>query len=429
MEQQPLDYYKALYQIATEVDSSTSTKDVLNGIVRSTAKTIGAKGCSLMLLTQDRKRLVHTVAYGLSSSYIKKGSVKVDTIIDEALKGNPMVVFDAITDPRIQYKAQAKEEGIASILSIPMVLREEIIGILRVYTCEPRDFTTEDIEFLNLVAALGAISLRKAREYESQEHYYEQRLQEKMAQLEQSREDLAMVEEAKHTLLAFISMVAHDLKAPLAAIQTYFGVMLGGYTGELSEKHRELISKSSSRLDGLLEFISDLLDISRFETGEIVHEMKDVSMVELTNEIIEDIQRLAEQKNLQFVTDISPGIPPIRGSAPRLQQVLTNLLSNAIKFTPENGSISLSLLCKNGEIIGEVQDSGIGIPEAEISQVFDDFYRASNVDAPGTGLGLPIVKRIIEAHGGQIEAISPCPETNTGSRFTFCLPLKTSHPN
>ncbi len=425
MRSKPLDYYKALYQIATEVDSSTSTKDVLNGIVRSTAKAIGLKGCSLMLLSQDRKRLIHTVAYGLSSSYIRKGSVKIDPITDEALKGNPIIVFDATTDPRIQYKAQAKEEGIASILSMPMVLREEVIGILRVYTSEPRDFTTDDIEFLNLVAALGAISLRKAREYESQEQHYEKRLQEKMAQLEQSQEDLAKVEEAKDKLLAFISMVAHDLKAPIAAIQTYFGVMLGGYTGELNEKHQEMIEKSSARLDGLLEFISDLLDISRIETGQIVNEMEHVSLAEITDELLEDIERLAEQKEIHFIVDIPPDLPPIHGSSLRLQQALTNLLSNAIKFTAEGGTVNLQLLSKNGEIIGEVQDDGIGIPSEDLPHIFEDFYRATNVEAPGSGLGLPIAKRIIEAHGGQIEAKSPCPETRCGCKFTFSLPAET----
>ena len=425
MRSKPLDYYKALYQIATEVDSSTSTKDVLNGIVRSTAKAIGLKGCSLMLLSQDRKRLVHTVAYGLSSSYIRKGSVKIDPITDEALKGNPIIVFDATTDPRIQYKAQAKEEGIASILSMPMVLREEVIGILRVYTSEPRDFTTDDIEFLNLVAALGAISLRKAREYESQEQHYEKRLQEKIAQLEQSQEDLAKVEEAKDKLLAFISMVAHDLKAPIAAIQTYFGVMLGGYTGELNEKHQEMIGKSSARLDGLLEFISDLLDISRIETGQIVNEMEQVSLNEITDELLEDIDRLAEQKGLKLVAEIPPDLPPVHGSSLRLQQVLTNLLSNAIKFTEEGGTVNLQLLSRNGEIIGEVQDDGIGIPSEDLPHIFEDFYRAANVEAPGSGLGLPIAKRIIEAHGGKIEAISPCPETRRGCKFTFSLPIKT----
>ena len=422
MEERPLDYYKALYQLAVEVYSSTSSEVTLDNIVRSTALAINAKGCSLMLLTPDRKKLIHTVAYGLSDSYIKKGPLQLDPILQEVLKGNPVAINNVEIDPRVQYRAQALNEGIASMISVPVVLRGETTGVLRVYTAEPRQFSFDDIQFLNLAASLGAIALKKAREYESQEKYYEQRLQEKVAQLEQSREDLARVEEAKNKLLSFISMVAHDLKAPLAAIQTYFGVMLGGYTGELSDKHRDLIEKSSARLDALLELISDLLDISRIETGQIVNEMEEVSLGELTASILEDTQRLADEKGLSFSANISPDLPKINGSALRLQQVFTNLLSNAIKFTPEGGSVKLNLIHRDCQILGEIDDTGVGIPEQDLPHVFEDFYRATNVEAPGTGLGLPIVNRILEAHGGQIKAQSPSPDSGKGCKFTFVLP-------
>jgi len=424
MDNRSLDYYKALYQIATEIDASTSTKDVLDSIVRSTANVVGVKGCSLMLLTQDRSKLVHIAACGLSDSYIKKGTVKIDPILDEVLKGNPLFVENALTDPRIQYKTQAKKEGIVSMLSIPMILSDEVTGVLRIYTDSPREFVDEDIEFLKLVASLGAISLRKANEYESQEQYYEQRLQENIAQLNHSNEELQKVEDAKIKLLGFISMVAHDLKAPLAAIQTYFSIMLGGYTGELSEKHRDLIEKSSVRVDGLLELISDLLDISRIESGQIVQEMQKVSITELAGAPVEDATGLADQKGIELNADIPPNLPTVNGSPIRLQQVFTNLLSNAVKFTPEGGTVVFTLAVNGKSIIAQIHDSGIGIPENELSRIFDDFYRASNTIAlPGTGLGLPIVKRIIESHGGEIEIESPCAETGKGCKVTFSLPL------
>ena len=176
MEERPLDYYKALYQLAVEVYSSTSSEVTLDNIVRSTALAINAKGCSLMLLTPDRKKLIHTVAYGLSDSYIKKGPLQLDPILQEVLKGNPVAINNVEIDPRVQYRAQALNEGIASMISVPVVLRGETTGVLRVYTAEPRQFSFDDIQFLNLAASLGAIALKKAREYESQEKYYEQRL-------------------------------------------------------------------------------------------------------------------------------------------------------------------------------------------------------------------------------------------------------------
>lgn len=424
MEKKPLDYYKALYRIAAEVNASTGTENVLNCMVRSTAEAMGVKGCSLMLLTSDRKQLIHTAAHGLSNFYIKKGPVALSPILAEALKGNPVAVNDVTTDPRIQYRTEAIMEGIASMVSLPVLFSGEIIGVLRVYTAAPRRFDHDEIEFLSLVASLGAIALMKARQYESQGQYYEERLSEKVAQLEQADEELSALDEAKNKLLSFISMAAHDLKAPLSAIQTYFDVMLGEFPGKLNEKQREIIERSSTRVSGLFELISDLLDICRIETAEVIGERREVSLMQLITEPKEDAQRLAEEKGLNLLVHTQSDLPPIYGSVPRLQQVFTNLLSNAIKFTPEGGTITLKLSANDQQIVGVVQDTGSGIPEQDLPHVFEDFFRARNALAPGTGLGLSIVKRIIEAHGGHIEAESPCSDTGVGSKFTFTLPAK-----
>ncbi|MCL0069729.1 GAF domain-containing protein [Dehalococcoidia bacterium] len=335
MKQKPLDYNKALYRIAIAVNSTVTTGEVLNGIVRSTAEILKVNGCSLMLLTPDRKQLIHTAFYGLSDSYVRKGPVKLDPVIAEVLKGKPMSVIDVTTDPRVLYRAQAEKEGIASMLSLPVILRGEIIGVLRIYTAETRRFSSDEIEFLSTVASLGAIALEKAQPYESREQYCEPLVREKVEQLEQARNELAELEKGKDRLITFISMVAHDLKAPLSAIQSYFGVMLGGYSGELNEKQRQMIERSSVRIDGLLELISDLSDISRIEMGQVVQEMKEVSLAQLVMKPLDDMQRLAKEKGLRLAADISPDLPPIFGSPTRLQQVFTNLLSNAIKFTPK----------------------------------------------------------------------------------------------
>jgi len=421
----PPDYYKALYQIAVEVTSRTDTAGVLDSIVRSTAAAMGVKACSLMLLSPDRKHLLHTAAYGLSDSYIKKGPVDVGPILAEVLTGKPVAVYDVSTDRRVHYRAQAISEGIASMLSLPLVAGSEIIGVLRIYTDKPRRFTPDDIEFLTLVAGLGGIALRKARHHESKEKLYEERLEEKIAQLEQVKEELNKVEQAKNKLLGFLSVVAHDLKSPLAAIQSYFSVMLGGYSGELNEKHRHMIERSSARINGLLDLISDLLDISRIESGQILKEMETVPLPKLAHSIVEEAHRLAEQKGLALKVEIPPSLPPIYCSAPRIEQALTNLLSNAIKFTEKGGTICLKVLEVDGQIQCEISDTGIGIPKEDLPRIFEDFYRASNVDpTSGTGLGLAIVKRIIEAHGGRIWVASPCPETGCGTKFTFVLPIR-----
>lgn len=117
--------------------------------------------------------MLHTAAYGLSDWYVRKGPVSADKSIAEALEGRPVAVIDATEDERIQYRDQAKQEGIASILSIPIMLREEVVGVMRVYTAERRDFTNVDIYFVGAAANLGAIALENARLYDSTKRDYE----------------------------------------------------------------------------------------------------------------------------------------------------------------------------------------------------------------------------------------------------------------
>jgi GAF domain-containing protein len=126
-----------------------------------------------MLLTPDRKHLLHTAAYGLSDWYVRKGPVSTDRSISEALQGKAVSVLNAPEDERIQYREQAKKECIVSILSAPMMLREEIIGVLRVYTAEPYQFTLDDMYFVGAVANLGAIALENVRLYEAVQKDYE----------------------------------------------------------------------------------------------------------------------------------------------------------------------------------------------------------------------------------------------------------------
>lgn len=167
-------YYRSLYEVAATLNSAHSSIAILQSMAESVAKALDAKGCSLMLLDPEKKVLLHTAAYGLSDWYMRKGPVAADKSLAEALEGKPVAVLHASEDDRIQYREQAKKEGIASILSVPMMLREEIIGVVRVYTAEPRHFTLDDMQFVGAVANLGAIALENARLYEAVQKDYDE---------------------------------------------------------------------------------------------------------------------------------------------------------------------------------------------------------------------------------------------------------------
>jgi len=248
-------------------------------------------------------------------------------------------------------------------------------------------------------------------------------LRQRTGELERASVEIAKLEEEKNRFLRFLGIAAHDLKAPLTAIQGFLWIMLGGYSGEITEKQRNMLERSTFRIKELLNLISDLLDIPRIETGQIVEEMKLVSLSKVIKDSIRDLRELAKQKKLKLEVELPAVSPKIYGSAPRLQQVITNLVSNAINYTPE-GSVAIRVNEKDKEIQVEIMDTGIGVPTEDLPRLFEDFFRASNVESKGTGLGLSISRRIVEAHGGKIWVESPCPETGKGSRFTFTLPRK-----
>jgi signal transduction histidine kinase len=411
-------HYKTLYEIAKEVNSSLSLQEVFNAIAESITKAVGAKGCSLMLLTPDQRQLIRAANYGLSEWYIKKGPLSADTILAEALQGKPVTILNAPEDPRVRYPEEARREGIASMLSIPATLRGNVIGVIRIYTSEPQEFTSDSIDFLSAAADLSAIALEKAKLHELLGEKYENKLEE----LEKAANELKRLSEERECLIGFLSMTAHDLKAPLAAIQSYLKVMLGGFTGELNEKQRNMLQRSSQRITELLNLISDLLDIARIETGQLVSEMKLISPLQIVEDSLDSIQEIAAQRGIRLSTQMPKRLPLIYASAPRLQQVMTNLLNNAINYSPEGGEVAVAVEERGNETIVKVMDEGIGIPLQELPRVFDDFFRGSNVDIKGSGLGLSIAKRIIEAHGGRIWAVSPRPGSDKGSQFTFTLP-------
>ncbi len=160
-------YYDRLCEIAAAVNSARDPDAVLHSTVENVTKALEAKGCSLMIYKLEKRLLIHAVDYGLSDEYIlRKGPLSADESISETLEGKPVAVLDATEDERIQYPEAVRKEGIVSILSVPMMREGDVIGVIRVYTSEPRRFTEDDIHFVTAVAGLGVIALENAKRYE-----------------------------------------------------------------------------------------------------------------------------------------------------------------------------------------------------------------------------------------------------------------------
>jgi len=227
------------------------------------------------------------------------------------------------------------------------------------------------------------------------------------------------LQHTKQTMERILSVIFHDLKAPLAAAESYNRLLLEGFVGELSEEQKNIIQRSSKRLSDLLNLISNMIDFSRVDFAEFRTE--EVSLMKVLEDCTETMRPLAVEKGLQLSVALPRQLPAIIGNAGRLKQVMTNLLSNAIKFT-SSGGITVRAKDEKDHLRVDVIDTGVGIPTEDLPKVFDGFYKGLNMEKRGAGLGLSISKKIIEGHGGKIWATSPTPETGKGTRFTFILP-------
>jgi signal transduction histidine kinase len=218
----------------------------------------------------------------------------------------------------------------------------------------------------------------------------------------------------------FVATVSHDLGSPLTTIQGYADMLHEGLDGE----NREFAKRIKSTAAEMARLVADLLDLGKIEAGVEVARVP-CQMDEVVLKAVDAVRLPLEEKGLTLTVDMPSQVSPVLGDAGRLRQVLDNLLSNAVKYTLAGGWISIRLREGEGSIAVEVQDSGIGIPREALPQLFSKFYRVPTptpAKMPGTGLGLTIVKSIVELHGGRVWAES---EIGEGSTFGFSLPTYT----
>lgn len=235
---------------------------------------------------------------------------------------------------------------------------------------------------------------------------------------------------AINTLTYFLSIVSHELRSPLAAIENYLQTMLAGFAGELTAKQERMLKRCLVRTTDLRGLISDVVDLARLRPEQIQADFEWFDPGEVGSESIEDVRLAAAEKMIRIKVEPPPKFEPIVGGRRRLRQVFTNLLNNAIKFAPVESTVNFRAWYEPDTLYFEVEDEGPGIPSEEMEELFKDFFRASNVgDAPGMGLGLSIAKKIMDAHNGRIMVENMTGENGkTGTRFTVAIPRNLMTP-
>lgn len=225
----------------------------------------------------------------------------------------------------------------------------------------------------------------------------------------------------------FLSVVSHELKTPLHSIKGFVEIILLGKTGPVNELQRDFLGTVKEQTNQLQRLISDLLEFSRMEAGQIKLRMEPLAIGELVADVAAKLAPQAANGQVSIVNQVAESFAIIEADPMRIEQVVTNLVDNAIKFTPPGGAISMHGYADDDLVELRVSDTGIGIPPEEQQRIFDRFYQVDGGSSrlyKGTGLGLSICKHIVEHHGGRIWVESPGAD---GQGATFCFRLPRRH--
>jgi PAS domain S-box-containing protein len=286
-------------------------------------------------------------------------------------------------------------------------------GVFRTFNVSASIMRNRSGEAVATVCLLNDITDRKRAEKEREQL---------IEQLQEANGKLQSIDKMKTN---FITTVSHELRTPLTTIKAFAELLLMKQ-GLPAERNVRLLSTINVETDRLARLITDLLDQARIEAGSMKWAKEDVCLEEVIRNVITSLQVLFESKGLRVSTAFSSPLSPLSGDRDRLIQVVTNILSNAVKFTRPGDAIHVAVRQETSpaQIVVEVSDTGIGIPEADLDLIFEKFHRSHDnriAGIEGSGLGLAITRQIIEHHGGRIWATSTY---GRGSMFTFTLPLQ-----
>jgi signal transduction histidine kinase/HAMP domain-containing protein len=313
----------------------------------------------------------------------------------------PDVAGDGEWNPPEEYR----KEGIRTVLAVPMLKENNLVGAIAVYRREVRPFSESQIALLKTFADQAVIAIENVRLF--------QELEDKNAQLESANRHKSQ----------FLANVSHELRTPLNSIIGFTRIVLRRTEGKLEALQKENLQKVLISSDHLLNLINELLDLAKIEAGRMEAFAETFKLDDIVRMATTTVEPLLKNGRVKLITDIAPDIPPLKTDRDKLKQSVLNLLSNAVKFT-EKGEIKVAAWRDNGALKLTVSDTGIGMNQEALRYIFDEFRQAdmsSTRRYGGTGLGLAIVKKFINLMGGDIVVES---EEGKGSKFTITMPME-----
>ena len=305
----------------------------------------------------------------------------------------------------------------------PISPKEGDSGFLFVGTNDTDTAINEgDEELITILANQLAQALENARLFDKTwkaQQSLEEKVTERTQELTSALKELQIVSRRKND---FISSVSHELRTPLTSIKGYAAILLAGKLGDLPPEIRQRLEKINKHSDELVHMVNDLLDIARIESGRQTMKQEELDLKQIAEKIGDLLGVQMKEKDIAFTVNIPDEASSVFADRQQIERVFINIVGNAIKFTPANGKITISSQQHKDGVQIDISDTGYGIPENALEAIFEEFYRVDNPineGVKGTGLGLALVKHIIEAHTGKIWVKS---KFGSGSTFSFTLP-------
>ncbi len=410
--------------ISSQLDLETVVQTVTDSATEISKAKFGAFFYNV-INQEGESFLLYTLSGAPREAFEKFGLPRNTPIFDPTFRGEGPVRSDDITkDPR--YGQMSPHHGmpkghlpVVSYLAVPVISRSgEVIGGLFFGHPEPGVFSERTERIMVVIAAQAAVAIDNARLYEAAQRAAEDRKQ----LLESERHARSQAQKMSELKDEFLATLSHELRTPLSAILGWSQV-LRRKPMEREEMLRALETiERNARVQ--TQLIEDLLDMSRIASGKVRLDVQPIEPVSIVEAALATVQPAAEARGIRIEKLLDPKAGPISGDPGRLQQIIWNLLSNAIKFTPRGGKAQVVLQRVSSHIEISVSDTGIGISPELIEHVFERFRQADSSTARkfgGLGIGLSIVKHLVELHGGTVRAESE--GENRGTRFTVQLPL------
>ncbi|HSL28412.1 MAG TPA: ATP-binding protein [Anaerolineales bacterium] len=386
---QTLDSYLRVIEISRDLASTLDLDTLLDGIVRAAADITRAEAASILLYDDTSRQLYFQVATNIDEPTMRGLVVPLDKSIAGWIVTNrkSVRIDDAHKDDRFFSDVeQTIGYSTNSLLGIPLITKNKVVGVLEVLNKKKGRFTDADESMLTVIGAQAAVAIENARLFQQSD---------------------------------LIAEFVHELRTPLASLSTATYLLL---RPEMSREQRDqIVNNIHNETLRLNSLASSFLDLARLESGRVQFRKMRFSVADLIYECRDVMVSKAQETDIQIRVDVPGEMPLMEADRDKIKQVLLNLLSNAIKYNRPHGSVIITASFDETNLAITIQDTGIGIPEESIPHLFEKFYRVREHEGKmgGTGLGLSISKQIIQGHNGRIEVKS---KMGVGTSFTVEIP-------